>query len=208
MTVRERGGAFRWPGDPASLTTEGVDFEAVAHVLANTCCWGGRTKRFYSLAQHALTVSGAVGRLGGMNETDTRVLCLHALLADAWRAWFGAGTGIGIVAEKNQRNLAAVRSTSAVRSTLMEAAGLKPDLPGEWAEALLLVRRMAEAAEVRDLAEAGIERGNAGPLFQPLRERIRPLAPDKAAKRWLERFRELSGATAPASPAPTSGDGE
>ena len=208
MTVKERGGALRWPGDPASLTVEGVDFEAVAHVLANTCCWGGRTSRFYSLAQHALTVSVAVGRLGGMNETDTRVLCLHALLADAWRAWFGAGTATGKAAEKNQRNVAAARSTSAVRSTLLEAAGLKPDLPGEWAEALLLVRRMAEAAEVRDLAEAGIERGNAGPLFQPLRERIRPLAPDKAAKRWLERFRTLSGATAPASSAGSRGDGE
>lgn len=202
MTVKERAGALRWPGDPASLTAEGVDFEAVAHVLANTCCWGGRTSRFYSLAQHALTVSVAVGRLGGMNETDTRVPCLHALLADAWRVWFGAGTATGKAAEKNQRNLAAVRST------VLEAAGLTPGLPGEWAEALLLVRRMAEAAEVRDLAEAGIERGDAGPLFQPLRERIRPLAPDKAAKRWLERFRTLSGATAPASFARSRGDGE
>lgn len=192
----------RWPGDPATLGVEDVDFEAIAHVLANTCCWGGRTSRFYSLAQHALTVSVAVGRLGGMKETDTRVLCQHALLADAWRVWFGAGTATGRAAEKNQREVAAVRSI------LLEAAGLKPGLPGEWAEALLLVRRMAEAAEVRDLAEAGIERGDAGPLFQPLRERIRPLAPDKAAKRWLERFRTLSGATAPASSAGSRGDGE
>ena len=202
MTDAKRAGSLQWPHDPASLSVEGVDFEAVAHVLANTCCWRGRTKRFYSLAQHALTVSGAVGRLGGMNDKDSRTLCMHALLADAWRAWIRAGSGGRKAAEKNQR------AAAAVHATVLAAAGLNPDLPGEWAEALLLVRRMAEAAEVRDLTEAGIKHGNAGPFFQPLRERVRPLPPDRAAKRWLERFRALSGATGPASSARTSGESE
>ena len=70
MNDSERSRTLRWPGDPAKLTVEGVDFEALAHVLANTCCWGGRSRRFYSLAQHAVTVSAAAERLGGMNEKD------------------------------------------------------------------------------------------------------------------------------------------
>ena len=32
-------------GDPATVAAESVDFEAVAHVLGNTCCWGGRSRR-------------------------------------------------------------------------------------------------------------------------------------------------------------------
>ena len=86
MNDSEQVRTLRWPGDPATVAAESVDFEAVAHVLGNTCCWGGRSRRFYSLAQHALTVSGAIDRLGGMNEEDRCVLSLHALLADAWRA--------------------------------------------------------------------------------------------------------------------------
>lgn len=200
MTDADRAATPRWPGNPAELAVEGVDFEAIAHVLGNTCCWGGRSTRFYSLAQHALTVSGAAGRLGGMNEKDTRALCLHALLADAWRAWPGAESGKA--AGKNQRD------TAVVCSTVLEAAGLDPELPGEWADALRLVRRMAEATVARDLADAGIELRAAGPLFPPHRERIRPLAPDRAAKRWLERFRALSAATEPKSGAGSAGDGE
>ena len=59
MNDSEQARTLRWPGDPATVAAESVDFEAVAHVLGNTCCWGGRSRRFYSLAQHALTVSGA-----------------------------------------------------------------------------------------------------------------------------------------------------
>ena len=39
MSEHEQTRTLQWPGDPAAVTVEGVDFEAVAHVLANTCCW-------------------------------------------------------------------------------------------------------------------------------------------------------------------------
>ena len=29
-----------WPGGPEDADPAGIDFEAVAHVLANTCRWG------------------------------------------------------------------------------------------------------------------------------------------------------------------------
>ena len=57
---------------------------------------------------------------------------------------------------------------------------------------------MAEAAVSRDLPEGGTggERsgplGGTGPLFPPLKDRTRPLRPDRAATLWLERFGELS----------------
>ena len=184
MSEHEQTRTLRWPGDSAALTVEGVDFEAVAHVLANTCCWRGRSRRFYSLAQHAVTVSAAVERLGGMNEKDLHELSLHALLGDAWRAWLPKPSG---KAEKKWRDV------SAVQRIVLEVAGVKPELPASWSQALGLTQRMAEAAVCRDLADAGIEFGtrDSGPLFPPLKERVRALPPDRAARRWLERFEAL-----------------
>ena len=196
MNDSEQVRTIRWPGDPATVTAEGVDFEAVAHMLGNTCCWGGRSRRFYSLAQHALTVSGAIDRLGGMNEEDRRVLSLHALLADAWRAWVREDPG----AQPSGKAAAQARRSekAAVIRTVLEAARLDIELPGDWADALRFTQRMAEAAVSRDLPEAGTggERsgplGGTGPLFPPLKDRTRPLRPDRAATLWLERFGELS----------------
>ena len=189
MNDSEQVRALRWPGDPATLTVDGVDFEAVAHVLANTCCWGGRSRRFYSLAQHAITVSGAVGNLGGMNEKDRHLLSFHALLADAWRAWLLGQEVAGPSAKPEKK----WRDAAAVQRTVLEAAGVDAELPGSWTQALGLTQRMAEAAVCRDLSDAGMDLGtrDSGPLFPPLKERIRPLAPDRAARRWLERFKAL-----------------
>ena len=189
MNDSEKARTLRWPEDPAALTVEGVDFEAVAHMLANTCCWSGRSRRFYSLAQHAVTVSAAVERLGGMNEKDRHVLSLHALLADAWRAWLPGQEAAGPSGKPEKK----WRDISAVQRTVLAAAGVDRELPGSWNQALGLTQRMAEAAVCRDLADAGIEFGtrDSGPLFPPLKERVRPMAPDRAALRWLERFEAL-----------------
>ena len=179
-----------WPGDTAAIEPEAVDFRALGHVLANTCCWGGRTRRYYSLAQHALTVCAAAQGLGGLEDGDRRRLALHALLADAWRAWLAEPAGTAGSAKSLEKH---VREREAVQRTVYEAAGVETELPESWSQALGLTRRMAEAALVRDLADAGIDRGarRAGPLFPPLKERTRPLRPDKAAERWIETFEGL-----------------
>ncbi len=174
-----------WPGDPERLEAGGVDFEAISHVLANTCRWGGRTRRYLSLAQHALTASEEIEALDGIAEDGRRVLALHALLANAGAAWLGDGEGghpASARAATQARTLGG-RIDRAVR----EAAGLDPKPPEEWAELLRFVARMTDAAERRDL---GV--GAGGSPFPPPRRTVRPLAPEAAAERWLARLQELS----------------
>ena len=190
MSVGGNPNRPNWPGDPAALTAEAVDFVAIGHVLANTCCWGGRSLAFYSLAQHALTVCKGVEELGGLGEGDRQRLSLHALLGDAWRVWLAGAMADGTSGKPSEK-LARQRET--VQQTVLQAAGLDPVLPGPWARALELTRLMVEAAERRDLAGAGIPAGaeDGGLLFPPLKARIRPMRPDRAAAKWLECFEAL-----------------
>ena len=187
-----------WPGDPESLTPGGVDIEALAHVLANTCRWGGRTRRFYAIAQRAVVASEEIEALDGLRPEEARQLALHALLADACVAWLGDaqanGPASARAAERSRRDGAAI--DRAVR----EAAGIDDELTGEQADLLRFVARMTDAAERRDLADAGTDEA-AGVAFPPLKRRIRPVEPGKAARLWLARYRAL---TEPPEAAPGS----
>ena len=176
----------RWPGDPDGGDGIDVDVKAVAHVLANTCRWGGRTRRFLSLAQHALTVSEEIEALDGIAGEDRRVLALHALLMPGRAAWLGDEEGEN---PASARSAARARAQgAAIDRAVREAAGLDPELPEDSAEVLRFVERMTDAAERRDL---GVDAG--GFPFPPLQRAIRPLAPEAAAERWLARFGELAG---------------
>ena len=174
-----------WPASPEGLDASGVDFEALAHVLANTCRWGGRSRHYLSLAQHAVAVSEEVEGLDGIDPAERRTLALHALLASAPAAWLGedpvpASTK---AAERHRRH------TATVERAVRAAAGLAPELPPEWATLLGLVTRMVDAAERRDL---GAEATAAGVAFPPAKRRVRPVAPARAARRWLARLKALS----------------
>ena len=188
MSVSDRNRTIRWPGDPAGLTPGAVDFEAVAHVLGNTCCWGGRTVRFYSLAQHAVTVCTAVQALGGMDDENGRSLALHALLGDAWRAWLPEPSGTDASAKAMEKH---ARERDAVQRAVLEAVGAPAALPQSWDRALELTRLRVEATLVRDLAGGDVDRvaQRGGPLFPPLKKRTAPMRPDVTAKRWLEALR-------------------
>ena len=197
--------AQRWPGDPAGLTAAAIDFEALAHVLANTCRWGGRARRFYSVAQRGVVASGAVGALDGLGDDERRTLALRALLADVRIAWLGDaeahGPASARAAERHRRDGAAI--DRAVR----EAAGLDGDPTPEQDDLLRFVARMTDAAERRDMADAGFREAS-GVAFPPLKRRIRPVEPGKAARLWLKRFRELAGPPAGAAGAATDPGGE
>ena len=179
-----------WPGDPQGLTATDIDIEAMAHVLANTCRWGGRTRRFYAIAQRAVVASEEIEALDGLGAEEQRRLALHALLADARIAWLGdvqaSGPASTRAAERSRRDGAAI--DRAVR----EAAGLDGDLTSEQADLLRFVARMTDAAERRDLADSGAG-SDAGAAFPPIRRRIRPVEPGRAARLWLARYAALTG---------------
>ena len=174
-----------WPGDPETVTAADIDFEALAHVLANTCRRGGRCRHYHSLAAHAVIVSEEIEGLDGLGSEDRRTLALHALLAGAASAWLrGERAGSGRAAERT------ARLAAGIERSVREAAGLGAALEEEHAELLRFVARMAGAAESRDLLDGET---SAGVAFPPLKRRIRALAPERAAEAWLARFRALGG---------------
>ena len=190
-----------WPGDPESLTSDAVDFEALAHVLANTCRRGGRLRRFHSVAAHAVMMSEAVETLDGDGAGGNRAVALHALLAGASVAW------LGVEAASSQRSADRLhRLQESVDRAVREAAGLGAEPSPEQAELLRFVARMAEAAEDRDLP--GAREGAASAVaFPPLKRRIRTVEPDRAARLWLERLRDLGGPAGAAPRTPSPGEG-
>lgn len=192
MTSKQMNGAgetrpLAWPGDPDGVSAADIDFEALAHVLANTCRRGGRMRHYHSLAAHAVVVSEEIEALQGLTAADRRTLALHALIAGAASAWLRdlpAGAGRG--ADRTGKLAASIERA------LREAAGLDPALGEEHAELLRFVDRMAASAESRDLLD-GTEAGGGALAFPPCRRRVRPLAPERAARTWLGRLQDLRG---------------
>ena len=177
---------LNWPDDPETVTAEDVDFEALAHVLANTCRRGGCTRLYHSVAAHAVIVSEEIAALDGLGEEDRRTLALHALIASAPSAWLRAR-----VPDSQRAADRAGKLATGIETAVREAAGLDA-VPGEeQAELLRFVTRMAAAAERRDIVEDAP--ASAGVAFPPLKRRIRSMPPDKAAQAWLVRFRALAG---------------
>ena len=179
--------ALNWPDDPETVTAADVDFEAMAHVLANTCRRGGCLRQYHSVAAHAVIVSEEIAALDGIGDEDRRRLALHALIANAPSAWLRGRLPDSQRAAERSGKLA-----TGIETAVREAAGLDAVIDEEQAELLKFVTRMAAAAESRDLL-GGDGPVGAGVAFPPLKRRIRSIPPDKAAQLWLARFRALAG---------------
>lgn len=192
-----------WPGNPESLTAESVNFEALAHVLANTCRRDGRLRRFHSLAAHGVTMSQAIEDLAATAGGDVREAALHALLYEASVAWIGPD------AAPSRRSTPKLRRLGEkIDRAVREAAGLGTKPTSAHAELVCFVARMAEAAEVRDVPGAS-ENPAPDVAFPPLDRRIRSLDPARAARLWLERLsalRETPGSGASETNAPGEDD--
>ena len=212
MTTKRAGtipqAPLTWPGDPETVTAADIDFEALAHVLANTCRRGGCCRQYHSLAAHAVIVSEEIGALDGLGEEDRRTLALHALIANAPSAWLR-----GRLPDSQRAMDRTGRLASGIETAVREAAGLDAVLGEEHGELLRFVSRMAAAAEHRDIMEPGSggaggpdSPASAGVAFPPLKRRIRSMPPDKAAQAWLARFRSLAGDRT-STPAPGAGGG-
>ena len=179
--------ALRWPDEPENITAADIDFEALAHVLANTCRRGGCMRGYHSVAAQAVIVSEEIEALDGLGDEDRRRLALHALVANAPSAWLR-----GWLPDSQRAAERAGKLATGIETAVREAAGLDAVLDEEHAELLRFVTRMAAAAESRDLLDGNGPVG-AGTAFPPLKRRIRPIQPDKAAEAWLARFRALAG---------------
>ena len=107
--------------------------------------------------------------LGGLDRDNRRRVSLYALLAEAVLA--GLGT--------------------AAAEAALQTAGLAREAPASWVQVLRFVRRMADAAVRRDLQGPAFGEQSAFPAIE---KRIEPLKPGEAAKRWLARYRALTGA--------------
>ena len=185
---------LNWPDDPETVTAGDIDFEALAHVLANTCRRGGCCRQYHSIAAHAVIVSEEIEALDGLGEEDRRTLALHALIASAPSAWLRARVPDSQrAAEPGSRSGPgrAGKLATGIETAVRAAAGLDAVLDEEQAELLRFVTRMAAAAERRDIMEDAP--ASAAVAFPPLKRRIRPIGPDKAAEAWLARFRALAG---------------
>ncbi len=210
MTVNPAGAKppapLNWPGDPEDVTAEDIDFEALAHVLANTCRRGGCCRQYHSLAAHAVIVSEEIAALDGLEDEDRRTLALHALIANAPSAWLrGRLPDSQRAAEPGSRSGPgrSGKLATGIETAVRQAAGLDAVLDEEHGELLRFVDRMAAAAERRDIMDD--VPASAGVAFPPLKRRIRSIPPDRAAQAWLARFRALAG-DGNATPAPGGGD--
>ncbi|MCY4028077.1 MAG: hypothetical protein OXH75_17415 [Acidobacteria bacterium] len=175
---------LNWPDDPEGLTAADIDFEALAHVLANTCRRGGCCRQYHSVAAHAVIVSEEIEALDGLGDEDRRTLALHALLAAAPSAWLR-----GRLPDSQRAVERAGKLATGIEVAVREAAGLDALLDEDHGELLRFVTRMAASAERRDLLDGNAASGIA---FPPLKRRIRSIPPDKAAEAWLARFRALA----------------
>ena len=178
---------LNWPDEPETVTAADVDFEALAHVLANTCRRGGCLRQYHSVAAHAVIVSEEIEALDGLEGDDRRQLALHALIANAPSAWLR-----GRLPESQRAADRSGKLATGIETAVREAAGLDAVIEEEPAELLKFVTRMAAAAESRDLLGGEAPVG-AGVAFPPLKRRIRSIPPDKAAQAWIARFRALAG---------------
>ena len=203
MTAKARRSAdadrpLNWPDDPEDVTAADIDFEALAHVLANTCRRGGCCRQYHSVAAQAVIVSEEIAALDGLGEEDRRTLALHALLADAPSAWLrGRGGRVPNARSDRDRTPRHGDRECGARSGRPRCR----DWMKQQAELLRFVTRMAAATESRDLLDGDMAAG-AGVAFPPLKRRIRPVAPDKVgaslarpfpgARRGSGRFRQAT----------------
>ena len=74
--------ALSWGGESPLLPCGEVDMEALAQGLARAEHHGGRRRKPYTRAQHAVVVSEAIDTLAGLSLPERRVLAMHAWLAE------------------------------------------------------------------------------------------------------------------------------
>ena len=166
-----------YPGCPRS---DEVYLEDVAHSLANICRFGGHTKAFYSVAQHAILVSGICERL----VPECPAIWYYGLHHDDAEAYTGD------VITQIKYLCPAVRAFhKPIERAVARAFGLPEQLPPVVKQADLI----ALATENRDLLHGqGLHMPRGFTLPDPIHDAIiGPLNPLGAATRYVHRHQDL-----------------
>lgn len=175
------GRAF-FPLDP---DPEQIDIRDIAHALGMQCRYNGHVHRFYSVAEHCVHVSAIV----------PREHALWGLLHDGTEAYVG---------DMIRPLKLHMPDYVAVEDAVMEAIAVRfglsgaPHMPDEVKAAdtqVLLDERIA-------LLGTPPHRWNTD--REPAGVKILGLAPDAAARAYLERFAELAGSPMPTYPIHTT----
>ena len=170
------------PFYPLNPRMEDVRIEDIAHALANMCRFAGHTREFYSVAQHCVLASEMVE---WASYEDPNHEALYALLHDASEAYI-----VDVPRPlKHQPEFAGyILAESRLQTAIYSAFGLDPVEPG----LLHVVDHRMLRTEQRDLmppACNGDDRHDVEPYPDP----IEPWTPTEARKRFLARFKELTG---------------
>jgi hypothetical protein len=167
----------RWvnPFDPDPSQLDAGD---IARALANQCRFGGHSRVFYSVAQHAVIVSEVVERRGGDVED-----VFAALMHDATEAYLGDMPHP--LKHRSPLGAAFKDAEDHLERALRERFRIKTDVPEikRADRALLATERRAFSAEDWHWPELeGIE---------PLDLELSAWAPDEAAEAFARRYAEL-----------------
>jgi len=155
--------------DFVTPTKESIHIGDIAHALANTCRFGGHSKRYYSVAQHCVIASHIV-------EEE---FALWGLLHDAAEAY------VGDVPKPLKNLLPDYREIEhRIEKAVLSRFGLKGPVPRciKQADIVLL------ATEQRDLMPAHSDEWVLIAGIEPLPEHIQPWGPDRAEREFLDRF--------------------
>ena len=167
----------RWvnPFDPDPSQLDAGD---IARALANQCRFGGHSRVFYSVAQHAVIVSELVEQRGGDVED-----VFAALMHDATEAYLGDMPHP--LKHRSPLGAAFKQAEDHLERALRERFAIKADVPEikRADRALLATERRAFSSEDWHWPELeGVE---------PLDLDLTAWAPDEAAEAFARRYAEL-----------------
>jgi 5'-deoxynucleotidase YfbR-like HD superfamily hydrolase len=159
-----------------------IDVHDIAVALSNQCRFGGHTRRFYSVAQHACLTSDLVLEAGGSAEA-----ALWGLLHDAAEAYLvDLPHPLKHRSELGQLYQAAEERLEQVLRARFELADSAPPGLKEIDRSLLATERAALTMVAWHWPELE--------GFEPLELEIDPWLPEQAAAAFLERYARLDAA--------------
>jgi hypothetical protein len=173
--------------NPFDPDPDQLDAGDIARALANLCRFGGHSRVFYSVAQHAVIVSELVERRGGDPED-----AFAALMHDATEAYLG-----DMPPPIKHRSLLGEAFRAAednLERAIRDRFGIKPDVPEikRVDRALLATERRSFSGESWRWPELdGVE---------PLDLALTAWSPDDAEHAFTRRFAELDARRRPPAP--------